>query len=202
MGLAVYTAATENPITTAELKVHSHIDTSADDAEVAALVSAASQDTEAFLWRQLCTATWVLTLDMFPTDDYIDLPRPPLQAVTHVKYYDTANVQQTLSTGSYTVDTSTEPGRIYIDRSTWWPSVYNRRNGIEIRFVAGYGAAAAVPEMIKQSIRMKAAHWYENREASIVGVSVSSTPLAAERLDRLNAFRGDLNIYARGLTSP
>jgi uncharacterized phiE125 gp8 family phage protein len=202
MGLSVFTAATENPITTAELKAHSHIDTSADDAEIAALVSAASQDTEAILWRQLCTATYTLTLDRFPADDYIDLPRPPLASVTHVKYYDNANTQQTLSSALYEVDTSTEPGRIYIDRSDGWPSVYDRRNAVEIRFVAGYGAAAAVPEGIKQIIRMKAAHWYENREASIVGVSAMSTPLAVERLENLYKFRGELNIYARWLTSP
>ena len=202
MGLATYTAATENPLTTAELKAHSHIDTSDDDAQVAAYIAAATQDTEAFLWRTLCTTTWVLTIDRFPTSDYIDLPRPPLQTVTHVKYYDTANVQQTLSSGDYDVDASTEPGRIYIDRSTGWPSVYDRRNAVEIRYVAGYGAAAAVPEMIKQSIRMKAAHWYENREALIIGVSAMDTPMAAQRLDRLNAFRGEMNIYACGLTSP
>jgi len=202
MGLALYTAATENPITTPDLKAHSHIDTSDDDAQVAAYIAAATQDTESFLWRQLCTATWVLTLDRFPWSDYIDLPRPPLQSVTHVKYYDLSNTQQTLSTGDYEVDTSTEPGRIYIDRSTGWPSVYDRRNAVEIRFVAGYGAASTVPEMIKQSIRMKAAHWYENREALIIGVSAMETPMAAQRLDRMNAFRGEMNIFACGLTSP
>lgn len=202
MGLSLYTAATEHPLTTAELKAHSHIDTSDDDAQVAAYIAAATEDTQSFLHRQLCTATWVLTLDRFPCDDYIDLPRPPLQSVTHVKYYDLSNTQQTLSVSDYEVDTSTEPGRIYIDRSTGWPSVYDRRNAIEIRFVAGYGDAEDVPEMIKQSIRMKAAHWYENREALIIGVSAMDTPMAAQRLDRMNAFRGELNIYARWLTSP
>lgn len=202
MGLAVYTAATEDPVTTAEMKAHSHIDTSDDDAKIAALISAATEDTQSFLWRQLCTATFTLTLDRFPWSDYIDLPRPPLQSVTHVKYYDLSNNLQTLSSSDYEVDTSTEPGRIYIDRSTGWPSVYDRRNAVEIRFVAGYGAASAVPEMIRQSIFLKAAHWYENREAAIIGVSVTESPIAAQRLDRMNAFRGDMNIYACGLTSP
>lgn len=202
MGLAVYTAATEDPVTTAEMKAHSHIDTSDDDAKIAALISAATEDTQSFLWRQLCTATFTLTLDRFPWSDYIDLPRPPLQSVTHVKYYDLSNNLQTLSSSDYEVDTSTEPGRIYIDRSTGWPSVYDRRNAVEIRFVAGYGAASAVPEMIRQSIFLKAAHWYENREAAIIGTIVSESPIAAQRLDRMNAFRGDMNIYACGLTSP
>lgn len=184
------------------MKAHSHIDTSDDDAKIAALISAATEDTQSFLWRQLCTATFTLTLDRFPWSDYIDLPRPPLQSVTHVKYYDLSNNLQTLSSSDYEVDTSTEPGRIYIDRSTGWPSVYDRRNAVEIRFVAGYGAASAVPEMIRQSIFLKAAHWYENREAAIIGVSVTESPIAAQRLDRMNAFRGDMNIYACGLTSP
>ena len=68
--------------------------------------------------------------------------------------------------------------------------------------MAGYGAASAVPEMVKQSIRMKAAHWYENREALIIGVSAMEAPMAAKRLDDLTKFRGEMNIYACGLTSP
>jgi len=200
MGLAVYTAASEDPITVAELKLHSRIDTDSNDAEISAYISAATQDTEIFLWRQLCTATYQMTLDRFPFEDYIELPRPPLLTVTHVKYYDTANVQQTLSTNDYDVDITCEPGRIYIDRSVGWPSIYDKRNAIEIRYTAGYGAAAAVPEGIKQSIRMKAAHWYENREALIIGVSAMESPLAAQRLDCLYKFRGDINAFACGLT--
>jgi len=202
MGLVLTTAPTVQPITVAEMKAHSHIDTDASDGELTTFIAAATGDTEAFTWRQLCTATYTLTLDRFPTEDYIDLPRPPLASVTHIKYYDTLNTQQTLSAASYEVDLSTEPGRIYIDRSTWWPLTYWRRNAIEIEYTAGYGDAADVPEMIKQSIRMKAAHWYENREALIIGTIVAEAPLAAQRLDSLAKFRGDLNIYACGITSP
>lgn len=199
MGLLLDTAPTDYPVTVDEMKAHSHIDTDASDGEITTFIAAATGDTETFLRRQLMTATYVLTLDRFPYEDYIDLPRPPLQSVTHIKYYDTSNTQQTLSVSNYEVDLSTEPGRIYIDRSTLWPTTYWRRNAVEIEFIAGY---EDVPEMIKQSIRLKAAHWYENREALIVGVSAMEAPLAAQRLDSLNKFRGDLNIYACGLTSP
>jgi hypothetical protein len=35
--------------------------------------------------------------------------------------------------------------------------------------VCGYGAASAVPEDAKQAVRLLAAHWYENAEATVVG---------------------------------
>jgi uncharacterized phiE125 gp8 family phage protein len=51
--------------------------------------------------------------------------------------------------------------------------------------VAGFGDAAEdVPSAIRHAIKLLVGGWYENREESVIGVSVASLPvsLAAESL--------------------
>ena len=43
-------------------------------------------------------------------------------------------------------------------------------------FAETYASATEVPEDLKEAIRMLAAHLYENREASLVGVTASTVP--------------------------
>lgn len=204
MGLTLTTAPAAEPVSTAEAKTHMRVSTSADDTYIDTLIKAARMDSENFQHRQLITATYTLTIDRFPTADYIDLPRPPLQSVTSVKYYDNAGTQQTFSSSYYTVDISTAPGRIYVDRDTGWPSdVDDRRNAVEIIYVAGYGNAGTdVPQTTLHAIKIKAAHWYEHREPIIVGAPVASVPDSAKRLDTMDAFRGIINIYEYGDVRP
>lgn len=202
MSIVLTTAPVAEPVTVDELKAHARIDQDSEDGLLAQYLKMARKATETYLWRQLVSATYTLKIDRFPTEDYIDLPLPPLVSVTSVKYYDTSNALQTFSSGSYTVDVGTEPGRIYVDRSVGWPSTYDRRNAVEIVFVAGYGNAAAVPDTIKVSIMQKAAHAFENRETVVVGVSVSEVPQSAQLLDDFMRFRGYLNINKYGLVGP
>jgi uncharacterized phiE125 gp8 family phage protein len=56
---------------------------------------------------------------------------------------------------------------------------------IRIRFVAGYGLAAAVPTSLKQACLLLIAHWYEAREAAGSTVSeVAGIPFGVEALVR------------------
>ena len=41
-----------------------------------------------------------------------------------------------------------------------------------------------VPEDLKEAIRQLAAHWYENREATVAGLSISTVPLGVEEIVR------------------
>ena len=41
-----------------------------------------------------------------------------------------------------------------------------------------------VPEDLKEAIRQLAAHWYENREATVAGLSLSTVPLGVEEIVR------------------
>ena len=131
------------------------------------------------------------------------MPRPPLSSVTSLKYIDTAGTQQTWSSANYIVDTSCEPGKIRLAYDVSWPDIREQYNGVEIIFVAGYGASgSSVPEVVKHSIRFKVAHWYEMREPVISGTIVAEVPMSAKRLDDINKFRGNINVYESGLVAP
>src|SRR5688572_33284797 len=99
-------------------------------------------------------------------DGRLELPLPPLQSVTWVKYLDAAGVEQTWSSANYTV---TAPAGDFAQRGyiqpvtgqsfpgggwTWegqtypWFSAWGKPDQIKVRFVCGYGATpASVPAL-------------------------------------------------------
>jgi len=83
--------------------------------------------------------------------------------VTHVKYYDADGTLQTLASSLYVVTTGT-PGRIVRGPTSTWPEFQSGRPDVlQVRFVAGYGLAADVPEPVKLAIKVLVHQYYENR---------------------------------------
>ncbi len=175
MALRLTTAPTSEPLTLVEAKAHLRITHTDDDDYIDALIIAAREAAEHVTQRSLLPQTWTLTLDCFPgCDGVIRLSRPPVTAVTWVKYYDTTNAQTTLSSSAYTTDFQTEPGRIVPAYGYTWPQTYDRINAVEVKYAAGYANAAAVPQQIKQWMLMRIASMYENRESeAVVGFNIS-----------------------------
>ena len=173
-------AATE-PITTAEAKTHLRVTGSTDDAYIDTLVKSVRQTAENELRRSLITQTWVRTLDEFP--DAITLHYPPVIAVTSVKYYDTAGVQQTLDPSLYSLDYQSEPGWIVPAYNEGWPDTLQAINAVEVTYTAGYGTATDVPAAIKAWILLHVGHLYENREATMPGISITPLPFLGSLLD-------------------
>lgn len=188
MGLSLATAPAEEPLTTAEAKLHLRVDGSDDDALIARLVAAARRSAEHETKRALVTQTWDWTLDGFPR--WFEVPKPPLQSVDEITYLDDAGAEQTLPTSVYRVDAAREPGRITLGYGQTWPSTYPVASAVTVRFVAGYGAAAAVPEDIKAAMLLTIAHWYRNREAVNVGNIVTEMPMGAKMLIGPHEIRG------------
>lgn len=183
MALSLVTAPAAEPITLAEAKAHLRVDITDDDSLITALITAARQHVEVITRRQLITATWDLTLDTWPDGDTILVPLPPLQSVTSITYKDSAGTVYTLPTIDYIVDTAEEPGRVVLAYGKTWPSTTLYPAGaITVRFTAGYGAAAAVPQAIKQALLLMIGHWYENREAVAGGTVQREVPFAVEAL--------------------
>lgn len=168
MALKLITAPATEPITLSEAKSHLRIDTTTDDTLITTLITAAREYCEGFQNRAFVSQTYELWLDAWP--EYIQIPRPPLQSITSIKYYGTDNIEYTMASDDYFVDTKSEPGRVVLAYSKSWPSTTLRLvNGIVVTFVAGYGTAGNVPLKIKQAILLLVAHWYESREAAITG---------------------------------
>lgn len=115
------------------------------------LIPGAVSDIEARTGRQLLTATWELTLPWFPA--VLELPRPPVQSVSSVKYVDDAGTEQTVDSSVYVVTAPTGPtagsGRITLAPGKVWPVPAVRLDAVRVRFITGYGTTAStVPAAI------------------------------------------------------
>ena len=142
---------------------------STEDTLLSSLITTAREFGENYQNRAFITQTWQLWLDGWPGGDYIDVPLPPMQSVASIKYYDTANVEATMSASDYYVDTQNEPGRVLLAYNKAWPTASLRSaNAVCVEFVAGYGdTAAAVPSRVRQAMLLLLGHWYQNREAAL-----------------------------------
>lgn len=169
-------AATNDPVVTATVaKLALRIDGTDLDTEIERLVRAGTAVAQAELRRALLDQTWALRLDCFPGHGVIELPYG-CASVTSVTYYDDANVQQTLSGTGYVVDTASAPGRLFRADGTTWPTTYRRPNAVTVTMVCGFGAAADVPEEIKDWIIAYVGARIRNPEAFMQGPSVSAQP--------------------------
>lgn len=184
----------EEPVLLAEAKAHLRVETADEDTLITSLVAVARQKCEAFQRRVYCTQTWELWLDGFPGESVIELPHSPVQSVTAIKHYDADDVETLFPATDYFVDTVSQPGRVVLRSGKSWPDATLRSaNGVCIVYVAGYGAAVDVPETVKHAIKLLVGHFYENREAVVVGSGLAATivPETVEALlsmDRVLSF--------------
>ena len=178
-------------LTVVEAKKHLRIETSDQDSEVQAYTMAAIANVENWLGRALIDQTWELYLDKFPTgsDLEIEIPKPPLIEVLQVAYDDSNGDEQIIASGSYYVDTVTQPGWVIPQGSLLWPTPIDAINSVRVRFRAGYLSTdsppvAAVPEDIKAAIKLTLGNLWEYRETQVVGIMASKLPFGVEQLLR------------------
>jgi uncharacterized phiE125 gp8 family phage protein len=194
MGLQLITPPALEPISILEARAHCRIDTAEDDGLLAGYIIAARRHCETHLERVLITQTWDATYDWGWPREYeahgywlryvIRPPIQPLQSVTSITYVDTAGVSQTLGTSLYVVHAGKDRvGYVDLAHGQSWPEVRCQTDAITMRFVAGYGSIPSdVDEPIRQAMLLLIGHWYENREASIVGTSAVELPLGVRAL--------------------
>lgn len=186
MKLTLATAPTVEPATLTEAKLHLRVDGTDEDNLITDLIKASRAWCEHQSGRAFLEQTWRMSLDEFPDEDQIVLPRPRLASITTIKYYDISGVQQTMSSTLYQVDTEDEPGAVYPAPNTTWPDTQSGRiNAVEIVYVAKCAAsAAALDPRIKQAVLLLVAHWYQNREDALVGTISKEVEHAARELMR------------------
>jgi len=124
------------------------------------------------------------------SNDELRIPRVPLKTtggITHVKYLNTAGVQQTLAGTDYVVAARGEAALIVPAYGKSWPSTRDWLDAsgnypVEVRFIAGYGTKGTdVPETFRQAMLLLIGHWYENRE-EVSEAALAQVPTAAEAL--------------------
>lgn len=185
--IKVITPPSGEPITLAEAKAQCHVDGTEEDALITGYIVTAREYCEGFDWRAYLTQTIELWREHWPLDDEIELPKPPLQSVTKVEYYLTDDTKLTLPTTVYGVDAISTPGTVHLKYCQQWPNAVLRDyNAICVTYVAGYANAAAVPQSIKQAMLLLVSHWYENREAVLVGTISKQIDFAVRALLDVN----------------
>lgn len=165
MALKLITPATELAASLADVKAHLRVDTTDEDTLITAYITAAAELAEQATGRALMPQTWELTLDAFP--EAFEITRVPAASITSLKYWDTTGTQQTLGTGLYTLDNTDDFGNAYVVPvyGGVWPDTREQINAVALRYVAGYAAAANVPDSIKAWIKLQVGAMYENRQA-------------------------------------
>lgn len=180
--LELTTAATDLPLSLGEAKDHLRVTSNDEDTQIERLIRAATARLEKLHNTQFVTATWTQYADSFG-DFPLVLRKPPLIAVSSVKYYDTDGNLDTVADTVYEAGDQDGRAIVRLKYNQTWPSdCRGHEDDVQIAFTAGYGAATAVPEPIKQALLLQLADWYEQRETFVVGVSVSPVPLAVGNL--------------------
>jgi len=185
VGVKVVTPPAAEPVSLTEAKKRLRVTVDAEDDDLTALVAECREIAEDECGRAFVTQTLALHLDGFPRGRRtIDLPRPPLQSVTSVAYYDAAGDLQTLDSAEYHVATGSEPGRVVpVADGGGWPATQAGRPGsVVVTYVAGYGLAAAVPRSAKAAVLALVA----DRHANPDGGDRAIPPAARRVLDALD----------------
>ena len=117
------------------------------DGEIESAIRIYTAEAEGETRRAIMDQTWRLTLDRFT--GAIELRKPPILQVDHIKFYDVDGVQRTLDPQDYLVDSESEPGYIVPAPGHVWPPTMNRVNAVQVQYRCVYGANhAAVPVQI------------------------------------------------------
>jgi uncharacterized phiE125 gp8 family phage protein len=177
MFVRVVTPPASEPVTLAEAKLFLREMNSDQDALITSLISAVRRYGESYTRRAIMPQTLELMMETFPSSfATIDLPRPPLVAISSVKYKDISGVDQTVDSSLYQVDTYSEPGRIApVFGKYWFPTRFDL-NAVRIQYTAGYADAAHVPEEFKTWMKARIAQLYEFREAVSEGMMIQEIP--------------------------
>lgn len=183
--LSLVAAPAADPVSVSEARAHARLSPDLqDDPDITLKLQAAIADRQSFTQRQFITATWRLALCAFCARIMLDLP--PLQSVVSVKYYDTANVLQTVDPSNYNVHVPSgdraAAGWIEFVFGYSLPITYDRDDAVLVEFKAGYGdVAAAVPAPLRSAVLLTFGELYAFREEQATGM-VSKNLRSADAL--------------------
>ncbi len=166
------------PLTLVEAKVFLRVEHPDDDDVIGALIAASRIHVEAQTRRALITQSWRITLDRWPADGRLPVRPAPLQALSDARVYDEDGGTRSIDVQAFTID----GGASALAFAPWGlPQPGRLAAGIELDVTVGYGdAASAVPEPLRQAVRLLVAHWYDNRGLATLGtVTILPSTVAA-----------------------
>lgn len=134
--------------------------------------------------------TWTVALDGFPAE--IRLPGGPITGVERIRYLDRSLEWQTIDAAQYRAVLTKDPARIVPVPGFAWPRPVDGVGTVEVDYTLGAVDRAAVPPALLGAVRLLVGHFYEHREAAIVGTITSEMPLGVRHI---------LDGYRRGVVA-
>ncbi|WP_417848374.1 head-tail connector protein [Thalassoglobus sp.] len=174
--LTITTPAATLPISVADLKTHMRITHSADDDYITDLAWMAYAWIEREADITISETSYSLVLSQF--DPVVIIPKPPVQSLDSLTYYDTDNQSQSLSVGTdfYLVNSTKQAAMLTpVER---WPSVFDRPDAINIEFTC---ESDPVPHQVPHLMRLLVGAAYEFREGEIT-LKTEQLKLGVDRL--------------------
>ncbi|PDT79963.1 head-tail connector protein [Sinorhizobium sp. BJ1] len=174
----VRTVAPAAPVVTlVEAKRQLRVTFDDDDAEIEAMVSAATAAIEgpSGIGIALSPQTWRLSLDHFPCE--IVVPLGPVTSIASIAYTDANGDPATVA--SWRADLDAQPLRIWPARDTSWPAIVCEPGAVKVTFVCGY---PTLPVDLKWAVLLLVSHFYENREAVTTDVSAAELPMGVSSI--------------------
>lgn len=179
MTLALIIPASTPAVSVAEAKLHLRADPDVtdEDALIAAMVAAATQQAEHELQRAVMRQTWERRLDAWPAAE-IRLGKPPVSSVLSITYIDPAGDERPVAPAAYELDTAVDGGSgwVRLVPGYSWPAVQDVANAIRVQFRVGVESPSEVPQSIRAWILLQVGALYRNREAFSAGVTVQELP--------------------------
>jgi uncharacterized phiE125 gp8 family phage protein len=161
--IVLQTAATAEPVSLSELRDHLQIAHHDQDAYLERLILTATDVAQKTTWSQFVQATYDESFDAFA--ERLTLWKQPVISITQITYVDSAGDSQTLDTGIYELGKQDGLGIVRLKYQQSWPTTRGHPDAVTVRYVAGYGAASAVPDPIKHAILVDCGRLYEHRES-------------------------------------
>ena len=175
------TLSTTPLFTTAEAKDFLKVDTTADDTLIDNLIKAATESCQIYTNQYFLNTVVEQYSDKW--SEVYTLYKSPVSSITHIKYYDTNDSEQTWASSNYILDDVSKPARIGLAVDATLPDLADRINAVHVKYTVGYGTASSdVPDGIKQAVLLTLGNWYENRQTVITGRTATELPLSSQYL--------------------
>ena len=183
MPATLLVAPGEEPVALAELKAQLRLESSAEDALLMRLITAARAHVEMLTRRVLITQTWRIYTDSWPryharsgaSSRRLDLPVTPIKRVLSLTHYDSEGNASLVDPTLYRLDASRAPPALIVQPHLRSPG--RADNGIEIDVEAGYGGPSDVPAPLREAILRLAALWFEHRTEDDIANLAPTPPL-------------------------
>lgn len=200
--LRLIQAATTQPVTAEEAKLQTRVEVSAEDTLIEQYIAAAVRLVEDRTGLVLAPSVFRVERSDWWAGDLCILVAP-VGDITEVSYLDEDGDEQVVDPTLYRWRRTKEGAEIWLLDAFDAPDVAEeRKDSVRITVSAGFEDPAssgsgddpelALPATAKQAILLLVGAWFENREETVIGVSVSALPTSAaaeHMMQQLRIFR-------------